>query len=176
MQYAETAKRSDRISGYVDTSAGRVVTTVNTSRNWTNSGSVDDSGMVQSIMQQDAMATQSVSRVGHRIVRSAALKEFYAISVDFSAADYVNDQNFSLNGTVDMTQRVSSLVRDGSALTRRGWDWNVTSYGVLARKDGTTSESDGHSTTSYIGTDDNGRPYWHRITTDHGQVVTDRQH
>ncbi|MFC6705103.1 peptide-N4-asparagine amidase [Flexivirga alba] len=176
VKYAETARRSDMLSGYVDTLAGRVVTTVNTSRNWSNSGSVGDSGMVQSITQQDAMTTQSVSRIGHRVVRSASLNESYPISVDFSAADYVNDQNFSLNGTVDMTQQVSSSVRTGSQLVRRGWDWNVTSYGVLARKDGTTSESDGHSTTSYAGTDDNGRPYWHRITTDHGQVVTDRQH
>lgn len=176
VKYAETAHRSDRISGYVDTSAGRVVTTVNTARNWSNSGSVGDSGMVQNITQQDEMSSQSVSRVGHRIVRSSSLNESYPITVDYSAADYVDDQNFSLNGTVDMTQRVASSVRDGSCHVRRGWDWNVTSYGILARKDGTTSESDGHSSTSYVGTDDNGRPYRHRITTNHGQVVMDERH
>lgn len=175
VKYAETARRSDRISGYVDTSAGRVVTTVNTSRNWSNSGRVGDSGMVQNINQKDTMSSQSVSRIGHRIVRSSALTESYPISVDYSAADYVDDQNFSLNGTVDMTQRVVSSVRDGRQHALRAWDWNVTSYGILARKDGTTSESDGHSTTSYVGTDDRGRPYWHRITTNHGQVVSDRR-
>lgn len=175
VRYAATARRSDRISGYVDTSAGRVVTTVKTSRNWSNSGGVGDAGMVQNITQKDAMSSQSVSRIGHRVVRSSSLNESYPISVDYSAADYVDDQNFSLNGTVDMTQRVSSSTRDGRQHAKRGWDWNVTSYGVLARKDGTTSESDGHSTTSYVGTDDNGRPFWHRIITNHGQVVTDRR-
>ncbi|MGN6413571.1 peptide-N4-asparagine amidase [Flexivirga sp.] len=176
VQYAEAARRSDVISGYVDTSAGRVVTTVKTTRDWKNSGSVGDAGMVQHVTQSDAMTTRSVSRVGHRVVRDESLRESYPITVDFSAADYVDDQNFSLHGTVDMTQRVSSFVRDGRQHARRGWDWNVTSYGVLARTNGVTSESDGHSTTSYVGTDDTGRPYWHRIATDHGQVVTDRQH
>ncbi|GGB29648.1 hypothetical protein GCM10011492_20080 [Flexivirga endophytica] len=175
VEYSETVRRSDTLSGYVDTSAGRIVTTVNTSRNWSNSGSIGDGGMVQHITQTDAMNTRSVSRIGHRVVRDSSLWESYPITVGFSAADYVDDQNFSLNGTVDMTQRVSRLVRDGQQIERRGWDWNVTSYGVLARKDGTTSESDGHSTTSYTGTDDSGRPYWHRITTNHGQVVTDRE-
>jgi len=175
VQYGETAARADRLSGYVDTSAGRVVTTVNTARRWSNSGSIGDSGLVQSISQRDMMTTKSVSRIGHRVLRSSALRESYPISVDFSAANYVNDQNFSLEGTVEMTQRVSSSVTDGRERTRRGWDWNVTSYGILARENGVTSESDGHSSTSYVGTDDLGRHYWHRITTNHGQVVTDRQ-
>jgi hypothetical protein len=164
------------LSGYVDTSAGRVVTAVSTSRNWSNSGSIGDSGLVQHVTQSDQTDSQSVSRIGHRIVRSSSLRESYPITVDFSAANYVNDQNFSLEGNVDMTQRVQSRVFDGRQRTRRGWDWNVTSYGILARANGVTSESDGHSTTQYVGTDDLGRRYWHRITTDHGLVVTDRQH
>lgn len=174
VQYAETATRSDQVSGYVDTSAGRVVTTVNTTRNWSNSGSIGDAGLVQSIVQADDMDTQSVSRIGARVVHELSLQESYPISVDFSAAAYIDDQNFSLQGNVDMTQHVSSTVTDGQRQVRRGWDWNVTSFGVLARANGVTSESDGNSTTQYVGTDDLGRHYWHRIVTDHGQVVTDQ--
>ena len=55
----------------------------------------------------------------------------------------------------------------------RGWDWRVNSYGILSRTNGVTSESDGHSTTSYVGSTDAGRPYWHFITTNHGQVTRD---
>ncbi|RNI25344.1 peptide-N4-asparagine amidase [Flexivirga caeni] len=175
VKYGETARRADQLVGYVNTSAGRIVTTVNTSRNWSNSGSVGDAGQVQDITQRDTIVSRSVSRIGHRVVRRSALVESYPISVNYSAAQYVNDQNFSLKGTVDMTQRVSSMTSDGREQQWRGWDWNVMSYGILARVNGATSEADGHSTTSYAGTDDLGRFYWHRITTDHGQVVSNRQ-
>jgi hypothetical protein len=72
-----------------------------------------------------------------------------------------------------MGQDVTDVVRDAHRREFRGWTWTVDSTGVLARTDGVTSESDGSSTTRYVGTDDRGRPYHHRIVTDHGQVVRD---
>jgi len=172
--YAESARRADETAGYVDTSAGRVYTTVKNTRSWRNAGSVSDNGMVQSIDQSDHLSQRSISRVGHHLVRSSSVRESYPISVDFSAANYTDDQNFSLNGTVHMGQQVTSLVRDGRRPMMRHWNWTVDSYGVLARANGVTSESDGHSTSSYHGTDDLGRPYWHLIRTNHGKVLSDR--
>jgi hypothetical protein len=101
------------------------------------------------------------------------LTESYPISVDFDASSYVSDQNFSLQGTVHMGQDVADVQRAGRRPQFRGWKWTVDSTGVLARTDGVTSESDGSSSTAYAGTDDRGRPYYHRIVTDHGQVVRD---
>ncbi|TWE10175.1 peptide-N4-asparagine amidase [Rudaeicoccus suwonensis] len=174
--YDETASRADTLTGYVNTSAGRVVTTVTTNRNYDNSGTIGDAGLVQSIKQTDDMSSQSVSRIGRRIISSSTLKESYPISVDFSAASYVDDNNFSLSGTVDMSQIVASATSSTGQRwpTLRAWDWNVSSYGVLARANGVTSESDGHSTTSYVGTNDIGRFYWDQITTDHGQVTSNK--
>lgn len=174
--YDETASRADTLTGYVNTSAGRVVTTVTTSRNYDNSGTIGDAGLVQSIKQTDDMASQSVSRIGRRIISSSTLKESYPISVDFSAANYVDDNNFSLTGTVNMSQIVASATSSAGQRwpTLRAWDWNVSSYGVLARANGVTSESDGHSTTSYVGTNDVGRFYWDQITADHGQVTSNK--
>lgn len=174
VKYAEHASRRDVLSGYVNTSDGRVFTTAVNGRAWRNSGTLSDNGLVQSITQSDYITQLSASRIGHRVVRSTSLLESYPISVDFSAANYTDDQNFSLNGTVDMGQQVLSVVAQGSKPTIRGWNWTVKSYGVLARTDGVTSEADGHSKTSYVGTDDRGRPYWHYITTDHGRVLVDR--
>ncbi|NYJ74063.1 peptide-N4-asparagine amidase [Allobranchiibius huperziae] len=174
VHYSQTARRADSVTGYIDTSAGRVVTTVSTGRTWSNAGAVSDSGAVQSIRQQDLMTTRSVSRVGARTVRSLFLRESYPITVDFSAADYTDDQNFSLTGTVTMAQDVARFATDGRHATGLAYDWRVSSYGVLARSKGVTSESDGHSTTSYIGTGATGRPYWHVITTNHGRVTSDR--
>jgi hypothetical protein len=168
-----TARRDDALAGYVDTSAGRIRTHVTYQRQFRNTGQVSDHGLVQSIDQRDRVAQTSVSTRNGRVVRDDRLVESYPVSVDFSAASYVNDQNFSLQGTVHMGQDVASVGRSGGRPEARAWTWVVDSTGVLSRTSGVTSESDGHSRTSYAGTDDLGRPYYHRIVTQHGLVVTD---
>jgi hypothetical protein len=172
-QYTVTARRDDALAGYVDTSAGRIRTHVTYQRQFRNTGQVSDHGLVQSIDQRDRVAQTSVSTRNGRVVRDDRLVESYPVSVDFSAASYVNDQNFSLQGTVHMGQDVASVGRSGGRPEARAWTWVVDSTGVLSRTNGVTSESDGHSSTSYAGTDDQGRPYYHRIVTQHGLVVTD---
>lgn len=174
VKYTQKASRNDVTTGYVNTSDGRVYTTVKTGREWRNAGTASDKGLVQSITQSDRITQNSTSRIGARTVHSSALTESYPIRVDASSADYTNDQNFSLTATVRMGQQVSSVVRDSRVPTVRGWNWTVDSYGILGRTDGVTSESDGNSTSSYIGTDDRARPYIHYIKTDHGKVLVDR--
>lgn len=172
VQYTVSARRNDVIAGYVDSSAGRVYTRDTYRRQFRNSGQISDHGLVQSIRQTDNVTQSSVSTHDGRTVRSERLNESYPISVGFSAASFVNDQNFSLHGTVAMAQNVADLTRDGNGRTRRGWTWKVDSTGVLARSNGVTSEADGSATTLYAGTDDQGRPYFHRIVADHGHIVS----
>jgi hypothetical protein len=50
---------------------------------------------------------------------------------------------------------------------------NVNSYGILARTNGATSESDGHSTSFFVGTNDRGRLYRHYLASNHGMVTRD---
>jgi hypothetical protein len=175
-QYTVTARRDDETAGYVDTSAGRIYTHDVYQRQFRNAGQVSDHGLVQSIDQSDRVTQSSTSTRHGRVVRDDRLTESYPISVDFNAASYVSDQNFSLQGTVHMGQDVAETQRDGRRPEHRAWNWTVDSTGVLARTDGVTSESDGSSKSTYDGTDDRGRPYHHRIVTDHGQVVRDVVH
>ncbi len=174
VDYSLRARRGDTVTGYVDTSAGRVVTSVSTGRVWSNTGTASDQGAVQSVRQQDVMTTRSVSRMGLRVIRSNTLRESYPIDVDYSAADYTDDQNFSLTGTVRMGQVVASVTTEPGRVAVRGWDWRVNSHGLLARAGGITSASDGDSTSSYVGTTDTGSLYGHFIRTAHGRIVSDR--
>lgn len=174
VNYAQKATRNDVTTGYVDTSAGRVYTTVENSRRWQNAGTASDGGLVQSISQTDHMKANSTSRIGNKTIRSSSLDESYPITVDASSANYTNDQNFSLTATVHMGQEVDSVVKEGSDKTARNWSWTVDSYGILGRTAGVTSESDGNSTSDYSGKDDSGRPYRHHIETNHGKVLVDR--
>ena len=173
--YDVSAARHDTVTGYVDTSAGRVYTTTTYRRTFGQTGAVSHAGLVQSVDQSDKVTQTSVSTLGTgrhaRVLRSSTLTESYPISFDFSAASYVDDDNYSLEGTVDMGQKVASLVTGSGSPVARAWDWTVDSYGVQARSGGVTSAKDGHSTTSYVGTDDRGLPHRTSITTDHGLVV-----
>ena len=174
--YTVSGSRHDVIAGYVDTSAGRVYTTTTYRRDYGQTGSVSDGGLVQSIDQTDKVRQTSVSSLGagekSRVLRHSMLRESYPIAVDFSAASYVDDNNYSLEGWVDMGQQVVSTVADGRDHAVRHWDWTVDSYGIQGRSDGEISARDGHSRTSYSGTDDVGRHYRRTITTNHGLVTS----
>ena len=170
VDYRETATRHDVTAGYVITSEGRVATTVENDRSWSNAGTLSGNGLVQSIQQSDKIQQHSTSSFGAHVVRTSDLSESYPISVDYSAAQYVDNQNFTLSGTVHMGQQVAS---SGTGAIPEHWNWTVDSYGILSRSGGVTTESDGYSMASYDGTDDLGRPYRHTLTTNHGRVVTD---
>lgn len=171
------AGRDDVTAGYVDTSAGRVHTTVRSVLSYRSIDDVTAAGMAQSIRQTVSGRQTSESTMdGHRV--AASRHEFsYPLSVDYSAAAYTDDQNFSLTGTVEMAREVRSEVagRDGWRATERGREW-LRSTGILTRSDGVTTASDGSSRSTYDGLDDTGRPYRHRIVTDHGRILSDVTH
>jgi hypothetical protein len=73
-----------------------------------------------------------------------------------------------------MTRRLSTDVqRHGDWVRGYHGTENVTSYGILSRANGVTSESDGHSTSYFRGDDDQGRHYEHYLASDHGIVTKD---
>jgi hypothetical protein len=170
-----TANRKDVTAGYLDTSAGRVYTTVERTRNYRNSDDVTGNGLVQHVVQTDEGLQTSVSSVDGR-VRSANRHSYsYPISIDSSAANFVDDQNFQLTGGVDMTQALRDETGDGRLwhTTAASAEW-LNSWGVLGRTNGTNTESDGHSRTRFTGTTDTGRPYFHYVASDHGLITENR--
>ncbi len=88
----------------------------------------------------------------------------YPITVDYSIASYVDSQNYSLSGTVDMTQTLTDSVLGTSTE-------NVRSYGVLARTNGVVTAADGHSTSYYAAPG-----YFHYLATEHGLITKDVSH
>jgi hypothetical protein len=167
-----TSNRKDVTSGYLDTSAGRVYTTVERTRNYRNSDDVTGNGLVQHVVQTDDGAQTSTSTVDGR-VRSADRHSYsYPITVDVSAANYVDDQNFQLTGAVDMTQTLRDETGDGRhwRTTSGSTEW-LNSSGVLGRTNGVNTESDGRSKTRFVGTTDTGRPYYHYVASNHGLIT-----
>jgi hypothetical protein len=173
-QAVVSASRNAVTRGYVVSSAGRVTTTVTRKMDYRNVDTVTDNGLTQSVRQSDAGTQTSLTTHGSHTVSATRSNYDYPLSVDYSAANYVDDQNFSLDGTVDMTRRLSTDVQRHGAWVRtyHGTE-NVSSYGILARTNGVNSESDGHSTSYFRGDDDQGRHYEHYLASDHGIVTKD---
>jgi hypothetical protein len=177
-QAIASTTRHDVARGYVISSAGRVMTTVTRNMSYRNVDTITDNGLTQSVRQADTGTQTSTSTRARRTTSATRTSYDYPLAVDYSAANYVDDQNFSLDGTVDMTRRLAADVqRHGRWVQTYHGTENVSSYGILSRANGVTSESDGHSTSYFRGDDGNaasgGKHYEHYLASDHGIVTED---
>ena len=165
-----TATQTETTSGYLITSAGRVTTTVTRTAAYRNDLTLTDDGLTQAVRQSDR-GSQTVTTSGGARPPQVAHTWSYPIDVDASAAQYVDDQNFSLSGHVRMSR--VTVDADGVPADARSGAETVDTQGVLARTNGVTTTSDGSSTTSFVGTDDTGAFRQRAIVTSHGQIVSD---
>jgi hypothetical protein len=168
-----TAGRDWTLSGYVNTSAGRVATTVTQHVAYRNTDTVTSSGFAQRLRQTDTGVTASHSTGPHGLRRDSvhSWSSPIAISATFQITD---DNNFNLSATVDMTRRLSDVTDTGHRRTARSSTDEVNSFGLDQRVNGVTVAADGHSTENFDGQDDTGRPYRHFLASAHGFVTVDR--
>ncbi|MCX4551617.1 hypothetical protein OG709_08545 [Streptomyces sp. NBC_01267] len=172
-----SARRDWKISGYVDTSRGRVTTTVEQNSAYTNTDAVSPTGSHQVMHQRDHGATTVTTALrGHREAQRHAWS--YPIDVDMDIPLYGDYNNYEMKADVTQRRVVIDTSRTGSA---RNWhtdavtDDTVDSTGSLVRTDGVVQSADGASSEVYRGTTDTGACYSHSLKTAHGWVTSDRQ-
>lgn len=171
----DTTARHDVTAGWIDTSRGRVYTRVERTMSYGSDDSITDGGLTQHLEQSDRGSQTSVSTRTGRTVAASQQNYDYPLTVDFSAAQFVDDQNFSLTAMVSMGQNLSAAVlRDGHLVPTRPSAETLSSYGVLSRVNGQNTESDGHSASRYTGMDDAGRCYDHQLASNHGLITQNR--
>ncbi len=162
-----SVRRDWSISGYVDTSAGRVTTTVEQHLDYRNTDAVSKSGQRQVMHQRDAGVTTVTTRSpGHR-AGSQRQAWSYPIDVGSDVASMVDADNYALSASVTQGR---VLVDTATASVT---DDRLTATGELTRKDGVVTRADGASTESYVGTTDTGACYDRTIRAAHGWVVAD---
>jgi hypothetical protein len=164
--------RTWAISGYVDTSHGRVTTRVSQTFGYLNTDLVTAAGADQDVHQSDQGATEI--SVNGRPTRQAWS---YPIAVSSQVVSLVDDNNYDLQATVSQGRQLSDQVPGP-----RGWrtvsasDDRVWAQGVLARASGVVSQADGRDAEDYQATGPayGAGCYHHVITADHGYVTSDR--
>ncbi|AEW97200.1 MULTISPECIES: peptide-N4-asparagine amidase [Streptomycetaceae] len=162
------------VRGYLDTSAGRVTTTVEQHLDYTNTDAVSADGRHQVTHQRDTGATTvTTTRAGHR-PRTATHRWAYPIDVDSDVASLVDNDDYRLQATVTQGRRLLDTTDSGSgprltALT----DDHLHATGVLARAHGAVLTADGTSAEDYLGTTDDGACYQRSLRAAHGWLVSD---
>jgi hypothetical protein len=155
----------------VNTSAGRIVTTVTQHVAYRNVDTVSSGGFAQRLRQTDTGFTASRSTGPHGTGRASvhSWSSPIAIQATFQITD---DNNFDLSATVDMTRRLTDVTNDR---TVRSSTDEVDSSGLDQRVNGVTVQADGHSTENFTGQDDTGRPFRHFLASAHGFITVDRR-
>jgi hypothetical protein len=167
-----TASRDWTTSGFVNTSVGRIVTTVSQHAGYRNTDTVTDGGFAQRLAQTDS-GRNTVRSAGPRGVTVSTHGWSYPITVN-ATFQITDDNNFDLSATVDMTHDLADATTGPRSRSARSSHDEVSSFGLDQRANGTTVQADGHSTENFAGNDDTGAFYRHFLASAHGFVTVDR--
>jgi hypothetical protein len=164
------------VAGYVDTSHGRITTSVVRHSDYSNSDDVAQAGAVQTVKQQDSGWTETTTAdgpgLGNRQIRHDAWS--YPISMVSTYIPGATSDSYTVDGQVSVARHLTSTE------TEHGNAWKpvssvddaVRAQGTLQRVNGVVTAADGSDSELYVGVD-RGGCYGHFIAADHGYVTQD---
>lgn len=170
------AGRDWTVSGYVDTSAGRVSTTITQHLVYSNVDTVTQAGLAQSVQQRDHGFTEVTTEGGRGGPGAVRDSWSYPINVTSVFQPSATGSGFLVEGTADVSRITTTDVRTGD-------DWHtaahlndhVTASGVLQRDDsGNVIQADGTDAQDYFAQSSDSPCYHHEIQAAHGYVTSDR--
>lgn len=165
-----TAQRQSVLSGWVQTSAGRVTTTVTGQSTFRNSEQVTLNGLNEDLQQTDT---------GISITRTAGAGQdwtsthrwSYPLNVTEQIGSYTDDNNYALSGTVQMGRDLADSAQGPGIAPASSWSHDqMSSVGEQDRSNGALTEADGHSTETWTGTYEGG-VWQHQLASDHGIIT-----
>jgi hypothetical protein len=169
------ADRDWTTSGWLETSAGRVRTTVHQHAGYLNTDTVSDGGKHQVMSQLQSGVTTVTTDPEHGPATATRHSWSYPITVDSDVALYTDGNNYSLAATVHQGRVLRDAVRRGDHWSGTGFtDDTVDATGVLARSAGVVTAADGTDSEHWFGTTDTGSCYDHEIHAAHGYVTSDQ--
>lgn len=180
------AARNWTVSGYVDTSAGRVTTTVSQHTAYSNIDTISNSGTTQVVQQRDSGATEVTASASRnhgqnqdRDARSTATRDSWSYPIDVTSMfqPSATGPGFLVQGKADVSRITTTATRTGNDDWRTTAHVNdhVTASGILQRDDsGNVVQADGQDSEDYLAESPATPCYHHIIKADHGYVTTDR--
>ncbi|HEX6501361.1 MAG TPA: peptide-N4-asparagine amidase [Micromonosporaceae bacterium] len=168
-----TVARNWATTGYVDTSAGRITTTVEQRFTYSNVNAVNAAGTRQDVTQRDAGTTTVTRTPEHGQATGTRSTWSYPIDMTSDYRPGTQPDTFFVGGHVTEARQLDEATLRGAYWQPTGFtDDRLTADGVFARTNGVVTQADGSDSERYRGTTDTGC-YDHAISADHGYVTSD---
>ncbi|SEM28189.1 peptide-N4-asparagine amidase [Streptacidiphilus jiangxiensis] len=170
-----SANRDWTTAGWLDTSSGRIRTTVTQHASYLNTDAISSGGQKQVVAQREQGATVVTTDPQHGRATATRHSWDYPITVDSDVPVFTDGNNYSLSATVHQGRILDDSVLQGDhwRIVDRTHDV-VDATGVLARTNGVVTAADGRDSEHWTGTTDTGACFDHLIRAAHGYVTLDR--
>jgi hypothetical protein len=174
--FTTNASRHLNVSGYVDTSSGRVTTTVDQTFGFSNQQELDLTNFLENLTHDETIdtVTTTASPSGTTVRR---VSESYPIRMRslFQVPQQGQKDFFNLPAGVEQSlQRRTTVTVDGSQTFSSWLDDTVNASGLLSRTNGVTTLSGGRDSEDYVASDSTGACYHHKLVAAQGWVKTDQ--
>jgi hypothetical protein len=170
------ASRHLTASGYVDTSAGRITTTVEQTFDFANKQELNLTNFLENVTHDETIDTVTTTTApGATTVRRVS--ESYPIRMRslFQIPEQGQKDFFNLPAGVEQSlQRQTTITVNGSQTFSSRLDDTVNASGLLSRTNGVTTLSVGRDSEEYIASDSTGACYHHKLVAAQGWVKTDQ--
>ena len=174
--FTTSASRHLSVSGYVDTSAGRVTTTVEQTFGLDNKQELDLTNFLENLTHDETVHTVTTTQTpGGTTVRDVA--ESYPIRMRslFQVPEQGQKDFFRLPAGVEQSLiRQTTLTVDGVQTFASTLNDTVNASALLSRTNGITTASGGQQSEDYVASDSTGACYHHKIVAAEGWVKSDR--
>jgi hypothetical protein len=162
--FTTSASRHLAVRGYVDTSAGRIATTVDQTFGFGNKQELDLTNFLENLTHTETIdtATTTLTPSGTTVRR---VSESYPIRMRslFQVPQQGQKDFFNLPAGVEGTQTFSSWLDD-----------TVNTSGLLSRTNGVTTLAGGRDSEDYVASDSTGYCYHHKLVAAQGWVTSDQ--
>jgi Peptide N-acetyl-beta-D-glucosaminyl asparaginase amidase A len=174
--FTTNASRHLNVSGYVDTSSGRVTTTVDQTFGFSNQQELDLTNFLENLTHDETIdtVTTTASPSGTTVRR---VSESYPIRMRslFQVPQQGQKDFFNLPaGAEQSLQRRTTITVNGSQTFSSWLDDTVNASGLLSRTNGVTTLSGGRDSEDYVAYDSTGACYHHKLVAAQGWVKTDQ--
>jgi hypothetical protein len=174
--FTTSASRHVTTSGYVDTSAGRITTTVDQSFGFRNKQELDLTNFLENLTHDETIETVTTTTdpTGTTVRR---VSESYPIRMRslFQVPEQGQKDFWNLPAGVEQSlERRTSVTVDGVQTFSSLLDDTVNASGLLSRTNGVTTLSGGRDSEDYVASDSTGSCYHHKLVAAQGWVKSDQ--
>jgi hypothetical protein len=174
--FTTNASRHLVVSGYVDTSSGRITTTVDQTFGFSNKQELDLTNFLENVTHDERIDTVTTT-TGSDSTTVQRVSDSYPIRMRslFQTPQQGQKDFWRLPAGVGQSLQRSTSVTVNGVQTFSSWlDDAVNASGLLSRTNGVTTMSGGRDSEDYVASDSTGACYHHRIVAAQGFVTSDQ--